>query len=156
MPIIDPIYTLILLIGLLYTARTRDVNWRALGASLGAFLISVSAFGSTTVAQACKRSCSLCATASDAGRVSCPHLAGYVMWRSIYVTNGRLYAEGLQIPWIGEAKVPTRWVNLTLDTFDDLPVALQANAEGTPPFQNLQVVCRRVSCADCGTVPNCQ
>ncbi len=133
MPIIDPIYTLILLISLLYTARTRDVNGVRWALALALFYICFG-FWQHHRAQAVQAELlALRKQQATQARVL-PAPGWLLMWRSLYVANGRLYADGLRIPWIGETKVlPGGSTNVV--TFDDLPVALQANAEARRRFK---------------------
>jgi inner membrane protein len=133
MPIVDPIYTLILLIGLLFTARTRNINgvrW-----ALAAALLYVSfGFWQHQRGLAVQREL-LASRNQQATRARVLPAPGWlVMWRSLYVAKGRLYVDGLQIPWIGVAKVLPGG-STDVATFDDLPIALQANVEAREDFR---------------------
>jgi inner membrane protein len=136
MPIVDPIFTAILLIGLLFTARTHKVNGVRWALAL-AFLYICFGFWQHQRGLTVQRE--LLALRNHQARQArvLPAPGWLIMWRSLYVADGRLYADGLRIPWIGEAKVlPGGSTNLA--SFDDLPFALQANAEARRQFRILK------------------
>jgi inner membrane protein len=136
MPIIDPIYTLILLIGLLYAARTRDINGVRWALALALFYICFGFWQHQRALAAQGQLLALRNHQTTRARVL-PAPGWLLIWRSIYVTDGRLYADGLRIPWIGEAKaLPGGSADEA--TFDDLPIALQANAEARRQFRVLR------------------
>jgi inner membrane protein len=60
-----------------------------------------------------------------------------IFWRSIYVANGQLYADGIQVPWIGAARVKLGSSGAVI-ALRDLPVAAQANAETVRRFNTLE------------------
>ena len=59
-----------------------------------------------------------------------------VFWRSLYIADGRLYADGIQIPWVGEAKLlPGESADAV--TFTDLPASAQTQPETQRQFKIL-------------------
>jgi inner membrane protein len=135
MPIVDPIYSLIFIIGLIFTARTksmRGVQW-----ALALALLYV-AFGFWQHQRALGVQQALLALRKHQptqARVL-PMPGWLLFWRSLYIAEGRLYADGVRVPWVGEAKVlPGAQANAT--TFSDLPAPAQANAEAQRQFKIL-------------------
>jgi len=125
--IVDPIYTMTLWIGVLWTARTLRPKAVRIALLLASLYIC---FGGWQHHRAVEVQTELAAMRGHRIEHSrlLPAPGWLLFWRSIYVSNGRLYSDG----------IATRWFNSTLvleggsadaTTFDDLPPNVQSNAE---------------------------
>jgi inner membrane protein len=135
MPIVDPIYSLILLAGLVYSAKTRIISGVRWGLALALLYI---AFGFWQHHRGIALQHDLLALRkhqpTQARVLPAP---GWLMfWRSLYIADGRLYADGMQIPWYGEAKV-LPGASADAVTFIDLPATAQAQPETQRQFKIL-------------------
>ena len=135
MPIVDPIYSLILLAGLVYTAKTHKISGVRWGLALALLYVS---FGFWQHQRGVTLQRELLAwrkhQPTQARVLPAP---GWLMfWRSLYIADGKLYADGLQIPWYGEAKV-LPGASADAITFTDLPPAAQTQPEAQRQFKIL-------------------
>ena len=132
LPIVDPVYTLPLWIGVIWTARTRNPT-----AVRVAFLLSILyiCFGGWQHHRAVKTQQDLAAMRGhkiENSRVM-PAPGWLVFWRSLYVSNGRLYADGIETRWFNPT-LALEGGSADLTTFDDLPVSAQSNDEARRRF----------------------
>jgi inner membrane protein len=133
MPIVDPIYTAILALGLLVTARAkspRGVRW---GLALALLYVAFGFWQHERAAAARQQLLALRQHTPQQARVL-PAPGWLVFWRSLYVTDGRLYADGIRLPWLGAAQV-LEGGSADAITLGDLPAAAQANAEARRQFE---------------------
>jgi len=98
--IIDPFYTLALLVGLVVSWRQRLGN-----AAIAALLLSTAYLGLGLVQhhRAAEFQTELARSrghAVERGRVI-PSLGPHLLWRSIYLSDGRLYVDALRVPYAG-------------------------------------------------------
>jgi inner membrane protein len=133
MPIVDPIYTLILLSGLLFTKLTRKINGVRWALALALLYV---AFGFWQHQRAVGVQQQLVAMrGQQAVRARVMPAPGWLtMWRSVYVADGRLYADGVRVPWFGAPSVSPGG-SAALATWAGLPAHVQANAEAKRQFE---------------------
>ena len=133
MPIVDPVYTLILLSGLLFTALTKKINRLRLTLALALLYLGFGFWQHWRGVEAQKQL--LTARRHRVTRARVLPAPGWLMlWRSVYVADGRLYADGLRLPWFDAARVLPGGSALTV-TQADLPAQVQANAEAQRRFK---------------------
>ncbi|MBI1761795.1 MAG: metal-dependent hydrolase [Acidobacteria bacterium] len=135
MPIVDPIYSLILVAGLVYTAKTRKLSGVRWGLALALFYVG---FGFWQHQRGRSVQQELLASRKHLptqARVL-PAPGWLVFWRSLYIADGRLYADGIQLPWFRPAKV-LPGASAAAITFTDLPASAQAQPETWRQFKIL-------------------
>lgn len=101
--IIDPIFTLALVIGVVWTARSRS-RWPA-AAALG-FCVLYLGFGALQRARAenvQEQAAALREHVRDRGEVF-PTVGNRLVWRSLYEAGDSLYADRIRVPVTGESK----------------------------------------------------
>ncbi|HEY8461585.1 MAG TPA: metal-dependent hydrolase [Blastocatellia bacterium] len=134
-PIVDPIYTVPLWIGAIWTARTGDPKAVRLAFLLSCLYIC---FGGWQHHRAVKAQQDLAAYRGhkiEYSRVM-PAPGWLLFWRSIYVSNGRLYADGLETRWFGST-LALEGSSAKLTTINDLPEKARSNAEARRRFEVL-------------------
>ena len=102
--IIDPVFTLILLTGLIWSvlARRRSVALAAL--SIAGLYLGLGAWQHARALEVQRRLAEARGQQIVRGRVL-PSLASLTVWRSIYQADGQLYADTLRLPLAGGAQV---------------------------------------------------
>jgi inner membrane protein len=133
MPIVDPLYSLILIAGLVLSARMQRLT--AVRWSLALSLLYV-AFGFWQHHRAASVQQSLLVLRNHQPTQSrvLPAPGWLVYWRSIYVADGKLYADGIRLPWLRAGGVLAGGSAAAI-TLGDLPPATQANAEAVRQFK---------------------
>ena len=132
MPIIDPVWTLTMLV-LVAIAAIRK-SWKPAAVAL-VFAFTYFGFGAWQHARAVW---AIEALADRRGhtierlRVT-PSPAALSLWRGVYVTEGRACADGVFVPYIGGTRVK-QGESLPLVTLSDLP-AVAANPEARRQFE---------------------
>ncbi len=136
MPIVDPIYSLLLIAGLWLSARTRWLN--AARWSLALSLLYV-AFGFWQHHRAVNVQRALMEWRQhQATQARVLPMPGWlIFWRSLYVADGVLYADGIRQPWFGTAGVKLG-SRAPITKLESLPVAAQANPETVRRFKILE------------------
>jgi inner membrane protein len=134
-PIVDPIYTIPLWIGVIMTARTGNPK-----AVRTAFLLTslYICFGGWQHHRAAKAQQDLAAMRGhriEHSRVM-PAPGWLLFWRSLYVSNGRLYVDGLETRWFGRT-LALEGGSANLTTLNDLPESARSNAESRRRFEVL-------------------
>lgn len=102
--IIDPAFTSLLLAGLGTAVWSRRRRWAALGLSLALFYLAVGAVQHGRVKAVQE---TLAATRGHLllrGRAM-PTPMNLVLWRSVYIADGRVYADAVRVPWFNEPQV---------------------------------------------------
>src|SRR5262249_46122287 len=124
--IVDPVYTIPLWIGVIWTARTRDPKAVRVALLLTSLYICFGGWQHHRAVEMQKQLAAMRGHEIEHSRVM-PEPGWLVFWRSVFISNGRLYADGIE----------TRWFNSTLAleggsadvaTVDDLPASAQSNA----------------------------
>jgi inner membrane protein len=130
--IVDPIYSLALLIGVLWTARARRPKAARIALLLSSLYLCFGGWQHHRAVETQKQLAAMRGHHIERSRVM-PAPGWLRFWRSVYVSNGRLYSDGIE----------TRWFDSTLalegdladaTTIDDLPPSAQANAEARRQF----------------------
>jgi len=129
--IVDPVYSLPLLAGVIWTARTGRMR-----AARGALLLTslYLCFGGWQHHRAVQTQRRLAAMRGQAmlHARAMPAPGWLVMWRSVYATQGEmgngLVVDGMRIPWFGASRV-LEGGSVPSARFEDLPPGAQANAE---------------------------
>lgn len=134
--IIDPIYTVILALGLYLTGRTARPRFVR-----GAFLLATLylCFGGWQHYRAGKVQQDLAARRGHQithARVM-PAPGSLLLWRSVYTHDGQMSVDGIRLPWFGAARVAQGGA-VDVVTFSDLPAHAQANAETKRRFEIFQ------------------
>ncbi len=134
--IIDPVFTTVLLIGVVWAAARRSLlpARAALAAALlyqGLGAIQHSRASAVQAEIAAGRGASV-----ERGRVM-PTLGNLLVWRSIYESQGRLYADALRIGRPGAAGVRTG-TSLPAARFDDLPAQARESPRVRHVFDGLE------------------
>lgn len=136
MPIVDPVYTLILVAGLLYTARTQKISGVRWGLALALLYVGFGFWQHHRALNAQRALLALRGQQVTRARVL-PAPGWLVLWRSLYIADGRLYADGVWLPWFSAAQVLPGDSARAL-TFADLPAVAQANVEAQRQFKILE------------------
>jgi inner membrane protein len=135
MPIVDPIYTLIFIVGLLYTAKTKSIRGVQWALALALLYVAFGFWQHHRALGVQRELLALRGHQPSQARVL-PMPGWLLFWRSLYIADGRLYADGVRVPWAGKAKVlPGGSADAV--TFSDLPPPVQANAEAQRQFSIL-------------------
>lgn len=135
MPIVDPIYSFIFIIGLLYTAKTKDMRGVHWALALALLYIGFGFWQHHRALNVQRELLALRGHQPTQARVL-PMPGWLLFWRSLYIADGRLYADGVRVPWLGGAKV-LPGLNADALSFTDLPATVQANAEARRQFEIL-------------------
>jgi len=131
--IVDPVYTIPLWIGVIRTARMRNPKAVRVALLLTSLYICFGGWRHHRAVEMQKDLAAMRGHKIEYSRVM-PAPGWLMFWRSVYVSNGRLYADGIE----------TRWFNSTLaleggsadvTTLDDLPASAGANAEARRRFK---------------------
>jgi inner membrane protein len=134
-PIVDPLYTIPLWIGVIWTARTGNPK-----AVRAAFLLTslYICFGGWQHHRAVEAQRDLAAMRGhkiEYSRVM-PAPGWLIFWRSLYVSDGRIYADGIEANWFGPS-LALEGGSAAAATFDDLPASARSNAESRRRFEVL-------------------
>jgi len=131
--IVDPVYTIPLWIGVIWTARTHRPKAVRVALLLSCLYIC---FGGWQRHRAIELQKDMAAMRGH--KIEYSHVIpapGWLMfWRSLYVSNGRLYADGIETRWFNSA-LALEGGSADLTTFDDLPASAKSNAEARRRFE---------------------
>ena len=131
--IVDPVYTIPLWTGVIWTARTRNPVPVRIAFLLSSLYICFGGWQHHRAAQTQKDLAAIRGHQIESSRVM-PAPGWMVFWRSLYVSKGRTYSDGIE----------TRWFNSTLaleggsldkSKFEDLPPNVQSNPEARRRFE---------------------
>jgi inner membrane protein len=134
-PIVDPIYTIPLWVGVVWTARTG--NPKAVRAALLLTSLYI-CFGGWQHHRAVEMQNDLAAMRGhkvEHSRVM-PAPGWLLFWRSLYVSDGRIYVDGVETRWFGST-LALEGGSANLTTFNDLPTSARSNAESQRRFNIL-------------------
>ena len=116
--IIDPIYTIALLVGLCLSWRRRLGN-----AAIAALLLSTAYLGLGAIQHHRAAEFQTELAQSRGHRIVMsrviPSLGPHLLWRSLYLAEGRLYVDALRVPYSGTSRY---WSGGSLPHFDTLPL----------------------------------
>ncbi|MBK8316198.1 MAG: metal-dependent hydrolase [Acidobacteria bacterium] len=125
--IVDPIYTLILLVGVWLTARTLRTRPARLALLFSCLYLCFGGWQHGRAVEAQKQIARLRGHQIAHSRVM-PAPGWLLYWRSVYISNGRLYADGIKIPWFS-LPLAVEGGSADATTFEDLPEVARANPE---------------------------
>lgn len=131
--IVDPLYTIPLAIGVFLTMRTLQMRPVRIALLLTSLYIC---FGGWQHHRGLAVQSQLAASRGHSVEQSriMPAPGWLVMWRSVYVSRGKLYSDGIQANWFSAPRVlPGASADVT--TFDDLPANAQSNEETRRRFE---------------------
>ncbi len=130
--IVDPVYTIPLWIGVIWTARTRDPKAARLALVLTSLYICFGGWQHHRAVETQKQLAAMRGHQIEYSRVM-PAPGWLMFWRSVYVSTGRLYADGIETPWFN-SPLALEGGSADVTTFDDLPPSAQSNAEARRRF----------------------
>ncbi len=130
--IVDPIYTITLLIGVIWTARTKQPKAVRIALLLASLYLCFGGWQHHRAVEAQRQLAAMRGHQIEHSRVM-PAPGWLLFWRSVYVAKGQLYADGIKTRWFGSTlALEGGFADLT--TFDDLPPNVQSNAEARRRF----------------------
>jgi inner membrane protein len=132
LPIVDPVYTVPLWIGVIWTARTRNPKAVRMALLLSSLYICFGGWQHHRAVETQKDLAAMRGHKIEYSRVM-PAPGWMVFWRSLYVSDGRIYADGIETRWF-KSTLALEGGSADLTTFDDLPVNAQLNAEARRRF----------------------
>ncbi|MGH9766542.1 MAG: metal-dependent hydrolase [Blastocatellia bacterium] len=130
--IVDPLYTIPLWIGVIRTARTRNPNAVRVALLLTSLYICFGGWQHRRAVEMQKELAAMRGHKIEYSRVM-PAPGWLLFWRSLYVSNGRLYADGIETRWF-DSTLALEGGSADLATFDDLPVSVRSNTEARRRF----------------------
>jgi len=129
--IVDPLYTVPLIVGVYLTMRTGRPRAVRIALLLTTLYLCFGGWQHHRGVEAQAKLAAMRGHKIEHGRVM-PAPGWLVMWRSVYVANGpegkRLYVDGMQLSWFGAPRV-LEGGSAGLTAFGSLPANVQANAE---------------------------
>ncbi|MBK9316361.1 MAG: metal-dependent hydrolase [Acidobacteria bacterium] len=133
MGIIDPVYSIVLLIGVVFAAKGKDPRPARLALAVTTLYIC---FGGWQHHRATVMQQQL---ADMRGHViqhsrAMPAPGWLMYWRSTYISGGRLYADGIKTPWAGNLKA-LEGGSADAVTLPDLPERARQNPETRRQFE---------------------
>ena len=135
MPIVDPVYSLILLAGLALAARSRWVKAARWSLALSLLYVLFGFWQHQRAVEVQNELLALRHQQATQARVL-PAPGWLILWRSIYLADGKLYADGIRLPWLGKAGV-LMGASADAVTLSDLPAVVQANPAAQRQFKIL-------------------
>jgi inner membrane protein len=135
--IVDPVYTIPLWIGVIATARTHNLTFvRAALLLTTVYLVGFGAWQHARAAGVQQQLLAARGHRADHARVM-PAPGWLLLWRSVYIAEGRLYADGIRTPWLASPRV-REGESADAVTFEDLSPAARNNAEARRRFEILR------------------
>jgi len=131
-PIVDPVYTIPLWIGVIWTARTRNPIAVRAALLLSSLYICFGGWQHHRAVETQRNLAAMRGRQIEYSRVM-PAPGWLLFWRSLYVSNGRLYVDGVETRWFGSA-LALEGGSANLTTFNDLPESARSNAESQHRF----------------------
>ncbi|HEY7184868.1 MAG TPA: metal-dependent hydrolase [Blastocatellia bacterium] len=131
-PIVDLIYTIPLWAGVIWTARTGNSKAVRAAFLLSCLYICFGGWQHHRAVESQKTLASMRGHQIEYSRVM-PAPGWLLFWRSLYVSDGRLYADGVETRWFGST-LALEGGSANLTTFDNLPESVRSNAESRRRF----------------------
>jgi inner membrane protein len=122
--IIDPIFTLALLAGLVVAVVWRKTSAATIALGFGAFYLVFGGLQHARAAAAQRQLAEQRGHRIERSEVM-PTLANNLVWRALYVQDGKIYSDRIRVGWLSGAMVVEGWA-LPLVTATDLTAAEQA------------------------------
>ncbi|HZN12231.1 MAG TPA: metal-dependent hydrolase [Blastocatellia bacterium] len=135
-PIIDPLYTLPLIVGVVWAYRARRASPAVRALLLSSLYMVFGIWQHERAARAQESLARARGHAAEHARVM-PMPLSLVLWRSLYITGGQIYVDGLRVPWRGEPRARAGGV-LRRATPDELPPGARERAEVQRAFGVLE------------------
>lgn len=131
--IVDPLYTLPLLAGVIWTARTNRVLPVKIALLITSLYICFGGWQHYRGIQVQQQLAAMRNHQVEHSRVM-PAPGWLVLWKSVYVSEGKLYSDGFRLPWIGRPRILT---GNSADTtsINDLPANARDNPETVRRFE---------------------
>lgn len=135
--IVDPVYTLPLWAGVIWTALKRNV--RPVRIALAITTLYLIGFGAWQHHRAVEVQKMLAASRGHSLQHAraLPAPGWLLLWRSVYVTEGRLVVDAIRLPWFGRPRVLAGGEADQI-TLEDLPAVARSNAETVRRFEVLR------------------
>ncbi|MBC7945733.1 MAG: metal-dependent hydrolase [Burkholderiales bacterium] len=99
--IIDPVFTLALLVGVVFGLRKRTVRPPAIALTFCAAYLGIGAVQEQRALDVQRRIAEMRGHEISRGAVF-PTLGNQIVWRSLYRSGDTLYANRIRVPWLGE------------------------------------------------------
>ena len=131
--IVDPIYSLILLIGVIFTAYTKQMRPVRIAFLLSSLYLCFGGWQHHRSVETQRQLAAMRGHQIERSRVM-PAPGWLIFWRSVYLANGRLYIDGIRTPWFNSPQV-LEGGSADATTFQDLPANAQANGETRRQFE---------------------
>jgi inner membrane protein len=125
--IVDPIYSIILATGVYLTSRTKLMRPVRIALLLATLYLCFGGWQHHRAVEAQKQLVSMRGHQVQHSRVM-PAPGWLLLWRSVYIADGRLYADGMKVPWFSSPLV-LEGGSADATTVDDLPAKALANPE---------------------------
>ncbi len=133
-PIVDPLYTIPLSIGVFLTMKTLQPRWARIALVFTGLYFCFGAWQHHRGMETQKHLAEMRGHKVEQPARVMPAPGWMLMWRSVYISGGRLYADGIQLNWFRSPRaLPGASADLT--KFDDLPVNVKDNAEARRRFE---------------------
>ncbi|MBO0719920.1 MAG: metal-dependent hydrolase [Blastocatellia bacterium] len=133
--IVDPIYSLILLLGVILTARRQQPRTARIALLLSSLYLCFGVWQHHRSLEAQGQLAAMRGHRIDRARVM-PGPGWLLFWRSIYLANGRMYIDGIRTPWFS-APLVLQGGSANETAIEYLPASVQANAESRRRFRIL-------------------
>jgi inner membrane protein len=128
MPIVEPIFTGILLAGVVWTSVVQRVGPSQLALAVALAYLGFAAWQHHRAAEVQQQLVTARGQAIEHSRVM-PAPGSLVLWRSVYISTGRIYVDGIRVPWWHGARLKAGG-SVRLATFADVPPQM-AERDGT-------------------------
>jgi inner membrane protein len=117
--IVDPIFSVALLIGVLWTLIARQAGPARLAVCLALLYLGFGVWQQHRAIDVQQRLAAARGHAMSHSRVM-PLPGSLVLWRAVYVAAGHIHVDGVRVPWWGDASVKEGGA-VRLATFADVP-----------------------------------
>jgi inner membrane protein len=124
--IVDPIFSLVLLIGVLWTIMARQARPARVAVCLALLYLGFGVWQQHRAVDVQRQLAAARGHAIAHSRVM-PLPGSLVLWRSVYVTAGYIQVDGVRVPWWSGTSVKEGGA-VRLATFDDVPAAMSERA----------------------------
>ena len=128
MPIIEPIFTVVLLAGVVWTLMAQRVRPSQIALCMALAYLGFAVWQHHRAAEAQQQLVKARGQVTEHNRVM-PEPGSLVLWRSVYISAGRIYADGIRVPWWHGPRVNVGG-SARLATFADVPPQM-AERDGT-------------------------
>jgi len=134
-PIVDPIYTIPLWAGVIWTARMSNPKAVRAAFLLSCLYICFGGWQHHRAVESQKALASMRGHQIEYSRVM-PAPGWLLFWRSLYISDGRIYVDGVETRWLDSTlAIEGGYANLA--TFNDLPESARSNVESRRRFDVL-------------------